>query len=249
MAGCSITYLGQYKIFTNTFYSYCYRLTITLSNPFTSNYYSSLSVMCSESAIGSPISGTSNSPAGTVAVMINAGQSITLSINGEQAIPMLYNVTSNSFILEVPINYSPAYITVLSVDKNNGYYWSLSPAGTVPSGQSPYNYFLNGGASARPAKFYWTYPKTQGGAFNLKAAEWNGLLSNINLVRAYKGLSTYPFTFVSTGNTFTAGHYNAAVAAIKDVSGYGGWLNYVNTGQTVTAQMMNVLVSELNAIP
>lgn len=101
----------------------------------------------------------------------------------------------------------------------------------------------------RPAKFYWTTSKVSGGTFNLTATEWNGLCENINLVRAYKGLTAYSFTTAYPGEPFSASMYNQAVYAIQDVPGYGSYLYIVNPKQTITAYCMNILVSELNAIP
>lgn len=103
--------------------------------------------------------------------------------------------------------------------------------------------------SNRPSLFYWTYGKTQGAAFNLTAAEWNALTQNINEVRVYKGLSNYSFNTAYVGGTFTAIIYNQARVAIQAISGYGSYIPTVSSGQTITAYMMNILVSELNAIP
>lgn len=104
-------------------------------------------------------------------------------------------------------------------------------------------------AQTRPAKFYWTYSKAQGGSFNLTATEWNNLCANINSVRAYKGLTAYSFTTAYTGNIFYAYMYNQAVEAIQGVDGYGSYLSAVTSKSTITAYHMNILVSELNAIP
>lgn len=104
-------------------------------------------------------------------------------------------------------------------------------------------------APVRPPLFSWTYAKISGQPFNLTAAEWNGLENNINGVRYYKGYLNYPFSTAYTGAIFTAGHYNQAVMAIKEISGYGAYLSTVNTGDTIYASQMNMLVSEINAVP
>lgn len=101
----------------------------------------------------------------------------------------------------------------------------------------------------RPSNFSWTYTKTQGGSFNLTAAEWNSLTARINAFREYKGLSGYSFTYAYKGNDFTAVMYNQAVNAIKGISGYGSYLSTVSSGDTVTAAGLNLLRDELNAIP
>ena len=104
-------------------------------------------------------------------------------------------------------------------------------------------------AAVRPSNFSWTYTKTQGGSFNLTAAEWNSLTARINAFREYKGLSSYSFTYAYKGNDFTAAMYNQAVNAIKGISGYGSYLSTVSKGDTVTAAGLNLLRDELNAIP
>lgn len=104
-------------------------------------------------------------------------------------------------------------------------------------------------AITRPNNFSWTYTKTQGGTFNLTATEWNALATRINEFRAYKGLSDYSFTTAYSGNNYMAYMYNQARLAIQGISGYGTYIPTVSSGDTVTAYMMNVLVSELNSIP
>lgn len=101
----------------------------------------------------------------------------------------------------------------------------------------------------RPNDFSWTYSKVQGGTFNLTATEWNNLAKRINEFRAYKGLSNYSFTTAYSGNNYMAYMYNQARTAIQGISGYGAYIPSVSSGDTVTAYMMNVLVSELNSIP
>jgi hypothetical protein len=98
------------------------------------------------------------------------------------------------------------------------------------------------------ANFSWTYPKISGQPFNLTANEWNSFTSKINDFRNYKGLSNYSFTAAVSGNPFTAAMYNQARLAIQGISGYGGYIPTVSSGQQITAYMLNILVSELNAI-
>ncbi|MDO4562217.1 MAG: hypothetical protein Q4C12_00125 [Clostridia bacterium] len=101
----------------------------------------------------------------------------------------------------------------------------------------------------RPSDFYWTYSKISGNSFNLTASEWNSFTSRINEFREYCGLSAYSFTTAYTGNDFTASIYRQARTAIQAIDGYGTYIPYVSSGDDITADMMNVLVSELNAIP
>lgn len=101
----------------------------------------------------------------------------------------------------------------------------------------------------RPSNFSWTYSKTSGGSFNLTASEWNSFTSRINEFRDYCDLSSYSFTTAYSGNSFTAAMYRQARTAIQAIDGYGTYIPYVYAGDEITAYMMNVLVSELNAIP
>ena len=101
----------------------------------------------------------------------------------------------------------------------------------------------------RPSNFSWTYTKTSGGNFNLTASEWNSFTSRINEFRDYCDLSSYSFTTAYSGNSFTAAMYRQARTAIQAIDGYGTYIPYVSSGDEITAYMMNVLVSELNAIP
>lgn len=102
---------------------------------------------------------------------------------------------------------------------------------------------------SRPDYFSWTYTKRSGRAFNLTADEWNELTSNINEVRRYRGYSNYSFTTAYSGDNFTAKMYNQAVNAIKGISGYGTYIYTVSKGEEVTADLLNDLRDELNAVP
>ena len=102
--------------------------------------------------------------------------------------------------------------------------------------------------TGRPEKFEWDTPKVQGGEFNLDKGEINRLMDNINAVRVYRGLDIYPFTYVVTGDKFTANTYNSMVSAIQGVSGYGTFLYTVVSGLPIEARHLNLLRDELNAI-
>lgn len=83
--------------------------------------------------------------------------------------------------------------------------------------------------------FAWTYPKTKGGAFNLTAEEWNGLWIAIEERKGYMPSHTIAYP----GNTFTAAMYKQAVDAI-------GAGTQVSPGDTITAALMNELVTNVN---
>ena len=93
-------------------------------------------------------------------------------------------------------------------------------------------------------------PKTAGGQYYVGATEWFSLINNIMNVLEYAGYE-YSFTqsLPQTGEILTAARYNDLRAAIQSVPGYGYYIPQVSSGQIVTAQQLNLLVSELNAIP
>lgn len=104
---------------------------------------------------------------------------------------------------------------------------------------------------SKPTTFSWTYAKTQGGTFNLTAAEWNALQAKVNEVREYHGLSAYSLTNVTKGSTFNASDYNQVLMAIA-----GAWSslgtsgvyneNEVYSGGSITASCLNKLVTLTN---
>ena len=83
--------------------------------------------------------------------------------------------------------------------------------------------------------FAWTYAKKQGGDWNLTATEWNNLCAFVNAQRS----SAYSFTSAVKGNVFTAAMYNQMVSAI-------GTGTRVASGDTITAALMNALVTNAN---
>lgn len=85
--------------------------------------------------------------------------------------------------------------------------------------------------------FAWTYAKTSGGTFNLTADEWNGLWDAIENRLGH----SYSHTRAYYGNTFTAEMYNQAIYAM------GRW-NTVSRGDTITAKLMNDLVTYVNSM-
>ncbi len=102
----------------------------------------------------------------------------------------------------------------------------------------------------KPLPFAWTYEKKAGEPYFVGADEWVKLTNKISSVLAYKG---YSYTFTQdrpfSGDILTAARYNDLRAAIQSVPGYGYYIPQVTSGQIVTAQQLNLLVSELNAIP
>lgn len=103
---------------------------------------------------------------------------------------------------------------------------------------------------SRPSAFSWTVPKTTGEQYYIGATEWALLLNNVVNVLEYTGY-TYTFSqeLPSVGELVTADRYNDIRAAIQSIPGYGAYIPLVAAGDIVTAYQLNVLVSELNAVP
>jgi hypothetical protein len=100
----------------------------------------------------------------------------------------------------------------------------------------------------RPAKFYWISSSsnlTKGSAVStyITATKWKQLQTNINAVRAYKGLGNYTFTTVSSGSTIKASYYNEMANAINAMlsSSSSYRVATVSTGDPITATVMNKL--------
>jgi hypothetical protein len=100
----------------------------------------------------------------------------------------------------------------------------------------------------RPAKFYWISSSsnlTKGSAVStyITATKWKQLQTNINEVRAYKGLGNYTFTTVSSGSTIKASYYNEMANAINAMlsSSSSYRVATVSTGDPITATVMNKL--------
>lgn len=55
----------------------------------------------------------------------------------------------------------------------------------------------------------------------VSASEWNGFFARINAFREYKGLSSYSFTTVPAGTSFSAAIAREAIAAIDAIPGAG----------------------------
>lgn len=114
----------------------------------------------------------------------------------------------------------------------------------------------------RPDKWYWSSGIATGqsltvnsyGIHPLTATEWNNFTSRINEFREYAGYSAYSFTTVSKNQEFTPAIYNEAVAAIKGVSGYGSYVNYISSSTVAISNcvfqiyLLESLSSEANAI-
>jgi len=87
--------------------------------------------------------------------------------------------------------------------------------------------------------FAWTYPKVQGGTFNLTATEWNAYTT------ALKNKLGGTYTTAYTGNNFTANMFNEV--SDKLYSRYSTRVVPIATyGMQITATYMNDIVTYLN---
>lgn len=102
--------------------------------------------------------------------------------------------------------------------------------------------------SARPPSFSWDTSKTSGSTFNVTASEWTRLQNSINQFRSYKGLGSYSFTSVSSGQLFEAYLYRQCVTAISDMSPPTSAPPQRYTGDTIYASEIDGLRISLNSI-
>ena len=134
--------------------------------------------------------------------------------------------------------------------------YSVEAVVNFSSGSPIYLYSSFRTEVGRPGKFYWIDSRNDltdlpSGVLienYITASLWRELQNNVNEVRAYKGYSSYSFSRVSRGDPILADDYNDIVRAIKGISGYGSYLSYVDSGDTITRKVMQRLQDELNAV-
>ena len=178
---------------------------------------------------------SSNVKPENIAVQINAP-------NGAVSDVTAYNVTATLDLSCLTAGtYSLKFISAAERDVEMNYTKITSPY------TREYSITVTGHGD-KPDHFTWDTVKESGINYNLTASEWNNFTAHINLVRAYMNLSEISFDTVFSGNELTAAIYNKAVSAIKDIDGYGTYLDEVNMGDNVTAKSLNILVDELNAV-
>lgn len=103
-------------------------------------------------------------------------------------------------------------------------------------------------AGSRPSDWQWWNSIYQGAKIKISADEWNSFCARINEFRAYKGLASYSFTKVSSGNKISASVVNQAVTAISAIPGHGTLPNSVYVGNPIKASFFNSLQTALNGI-
>ena len=123
----------------------------------------------------------------------------------------------------------------------NGQFYPVGPRDGV-------RYLVRG---ERPPRFYWTNDFVTGRPVNaILASDWYKLLINLSDLRVSYGKGEIDIiTPPERGMKIYADTYNFVVEMIKSFDGYGGYLNYVDSGETVKPYMLDAIQSELNAIP
>ena len=201
------------------------------------------------------LNGSSYPRYGSIEIIVN-GVSISQTIAGAGT----YGGTTGYSVMANFSGLNPG--TQYSVTANIPWYsenYISNPVWELTFGQVTLNSSVTTqGTAVRPPSFNWSYAKTQGGDFNLKAFEWNDFMDNINLVRDYKGYGQIWYTTALMGNTFTSNMYDQAHSAVNEMYNYmstqgKSYINSItstgwNTGQAITANHLNYIVSALNSI-
>ena len=99
-----------------------------------------------------------------------------------------------------------------------------------------------------PPPWQWISTVSVGSPFMISAQEWRSFCDRINAFRAFKGLSAYSFSNVSSGQAVSATIVNQARTAINAVSTHGTLPPQIVSGDTITAYVFNQLRIALNAI-
>lgn len=184
---------------------------------------------------------------GTVTININVGSYYayieinnngSISQNWTNSVTISANVGSSiSISYYGPTSYSYNWYPFYGWYSGSGgtgtlFSYSRTYSFTVQSGQSTINIYGHTGHIT--SAIAWIYPKTQGGAFNLTAEEWNRLWLYIEARRNY----SIAHTRAVQGDVFTAAEYNEVTGEI------GG--STVSAGDIVTAALMNALITSAN---
>lgn len=95
------------------------------------------------------------------------------------------------------------------------------------------------------ANFY-DYNSSTSTGYPITAVSWNSFTSRINEFRTYKSLSSYSFTTVSSGTSFSATYINQAITAINAM---GFSQSAVTSGTTtISASIFQTMKNNLNSI-
>lgn len=120
----------------------------------------------------------------------------------------------------MPVDYSGiiSYYQVsgLSASRPDNWVWCTDLSGMEISGDGN----INGTFDLKSSKRYVNLNANDEKPALLSVAEWNMFCMRINEFRYYKGLEKYSFETVSENFELSAQRFNAAVNAVKDMSGY-----------------------------
>lgn len=101
----------------------------------------------------------------------------------------------------------------------------------------------------RPNNFTWDNPKVSEGTYNLTAIEWNNYLSRFEQFIIYTGGTNFIPVYVAQNDTFYASYMNKViqflVLYLHDKTDFS-ILDYVYQDSTVTATLLNRIVTEMN---
>jgi hypothetical protein len=114
-------------------------------------------------------------------------------------------------------------------------------------------------SATRPQNWAWEYTIVSGGSVYsvvgkkvniMRAAHWNDFTTRINQFRAYKGLSPYSFTQVtsSTSGSAVVSAINQAINAINDMLPVGSKMSTITASNKVAASIFINLRDKLNSI-
>ena len=145
---------------------------------------------------------------------------------------------SNNYVSDSwGVSYGDSYTLYPAVRAKNGLWY--------PAGSSVY---VEVEASGRPNNWVWVSNVSSGATINITANSWNSFTARINEFRAYKGMSNYSFTTISSGWLIYAYIVNQAVFAITQMSPPLSAPSSVNSGSSITAYFFNRLKDSLNSI-
>ena len=130
-------------------------------------------------------------------------------------------------------DYGKKYTIKITYSKTNYYSNSISFPATTESKE-------------RPSLFSWEQEKVSGKSFNLLAREWNNFMKTVQLEVEYVGYECWGWSTAKTNGIFTAAIYNEAINILKNQLGLSATIDYVASGETIYAYMLNNIVTELN---
>lgn len=257
VSGASTYELGYKQSSSGTWLSNTYSGTSTSLNLGVYGITYDLRVRCQVSGVWSNWSGvntaTTNPRTPSLVGSYNSATA-TLTVNGMSggfdAVSVERRLISNDSLVDtktVTVNGGYVQWTIAPADINKYYFRAVAYINI--SGTYLYSLNYSGNVSfARPNNFEWSTSKVSDQPFNLKASEWNALLTSINQFRNYKGLSAYSFTSAIKDADTTAIQFNQAVTAINAMSPPTSAPSSQAKDNDIYASLLNGLRNSLNSI-